>query len=144
MDVSKKLDSLQQHVTDAKTAAEAAVTDSRDKLEQRIEQAQVDAHLAVMDAKGDADAAAAATRGKFAQLKADASEHMKETQARLDKRGAQIDAKVAEADANLAENDAYDAIDFAAWAIDNARLATLSAIAARADSNDLAAKVAHT
>jgi len=142
VDFSTKLDTLQKHVTDAKSAADSAVTESRDKLEARIDQAQVDAHLAIMDAKQDADQAAAATRTKWAQLKADAAEHMNETQARLNKRGAQIDAKVAEADANMAESDAIDAINFAAWAIDNARLATLSAIASRANSNELAATAA--
>jgi hypothetical protein len=136
---STKVDTLQQHVTDTKVAAESAVSESRDKLQQRINQAQVDVHLAMMDAKEDSEHAAAATRGKWAQLKADVAAHVSETQARLNTRGAQIDARLAEADANMAEADAEDAIDFAAWAIDNARLAMLSAIASRANSDELAA-----
>jgi len=143
MDFSARLDTLEQHVADAKSAAESAVSESRDKLQQRIDDAQVNALLAVMDVKQDVDDSAAAARSKWAQLKADVSTHMSETQARLDKRGAAIDAKVADADADMAQADALDAIDFAAWAIDNARLATLTAIAARATSDELAAAAAH-
>jgi hypothetical protein len=139
MNFSDKIDTLQKHAADTKTAAESAVTESRDKLQQRIDQAQVDAHLAIMNAKQDTQEAAAATRSKWAQMKADAAAHMNEMEARLNKRGAQIDAKLAEADANTAESEAVDAIDFAVWAIDNARLATLSAIASRASSDELAA-----
>lgn len=142
MDFSTKIDSLQQHVTDAKSAADSAMTESRDKLQQRIEQAQVDTHLAVMDAKQRSDEAATSTRNKWAQMKADAATHMAETRARLNKRGAQMDAHMAAEDAQWAEGDASDAIDFAAWAIDNARLATLNAIDMRLRADQLAATAA--
>ena len=50
MDFSKSIDTL-QHVADANSAVQSAVTESHDKLQQRIDQARVDTHLAVMDAK---------------------------------------------------------------------------------------------
>ncbi len=42
MDFSAQLDALQQHVAEAKSAAQAAASESRDQLRQRIDQAQVD------------------------------------------------------------------------------------------------------
>jgi hypothetical protein len=39
MDFSRKLDALQQHATDAKSAAQSAVAESHDQLQQRIDQA---------------------------------------------------------------------------------------------------------
>jgi hypothetical protein len=138
MDFSKKLDQLHQHVSDAKSDADSAVNETRDKVQQRIDKAEADTHQAVTDAKGHADDAAASARNKWAQMKADVSAHMSETQRKLNKQGATIDANVARTEADLAESDAADAIDFAAWAIDNARIATLSAIAARVESVELA------
>ena len=42
MDFSTQLDDLQQRATDAKTSAQAAVSESRDQLRQRIDQAKVE------------------------------------------------------------------------------------------------------
>src|SRR5689334_12316859 len=119
------MDSLQQHVSNAKSAADSAMAESREKVQQRIEQAQVDTHLAVMDAKQRTQDAATASRNKWAEMKADVAAHMDETSARINKRGVQIDAALASSEADSADANASDAIDFAAWAIDNARLATL-------------------
>jgi len=50
MDLSAQLDALQQRVADARSAAQAAATKSRDQLRQRTGQAQVDINLAGNDA----------------------------------------------------------------------------------------------
>ena len=64
---------------------------------------------------------------------------MDDLQARMDKRADQIDANVAATtDASWAEDDAAAAIDYAAWTVDNARLAVLDAIDARAYADGLA------
>ena len=131
MDFSAKLDDLQQRAAQAKQAAQAAVTESRDQLRQRIDQAKVDVDLAAKDAQQDASAAAADARSKWAQMKADAAAKMDDLQTRIDKRADQIDANVAADDAAWAEDDAAAAIDYAAWTVDNARLAVLDAIDAR-------------
>jgi hypothetical protein len=103
MDFSAKLDDLQQRAADAKTSAQAAVSESRDQLRQRIDQAKVDVDLAAKDTRQQVGEAAADARGTWAQLKADAA----------------------------------DAVDFAAWTVDNARLAVLDAIDARAYADEL-------
>src|SRR6266568_316536 len=107
MDFSTQLDALQQHVADTKSAAQAAASESRDQLRQRIDQAQVDMNLAVKDAKQQAGEAAASARSKWAQMKADAA----------------------------------DTIDYAEWTVDNARLAVLDAIDARAYADERAKAV---
>jgi hypothetical protein len=138
MDFSAQLDDLQQRAAQTKQAAQAAVTETREQLRQRIDQAKVDVDLAAKDARQDASAAAASARSKWAQLKADAAARMDDLQARIDKRADQIDANVAADDAAWAEDDAAAAIDYASWTVDNARYAVLDAIDARAYADELA------
>jgi hypothetical protein len=140
MDFSAQLDDLQQRAAQTKQAAQAAVTETREQLRQRIDQAKVDVDLAAKDARQDASAAAASAKSKWAQLKADAAAKMDDLQARIDKRADQIDANVAADDAAWAEDDAAAAIDYASWTVDNARLAVLDAIDARAYADELATK----
>ena len=54
MDFSTQLDDLQQRATQAKTSAQAAVSESRDQLRQRIDQAKVDVDQKATDARQDA------------------------------------------------------------------------------------------
>lgn len=60
---SAKLDDLQQRAADTKAAAQAAVSESRAQLRQRIDQARVDVNLASMDARQQVGEAAASARG---------------------------------------------------------------------------------
>ena len=55
MDFSAKLDDLQQRAAHAKQAAQAAVSESREQLRQRIDQAKVDLDLDAIDARVYAD-----------------------------------------------------------------------------------------
>src|SRR6266545_1750680 len=119
MDFSTQLDELQQRAADTKAAAQAAVTESREQLRQRIDQAQVDLDLAAKDAQQQVGEAAASARSKWAQMRADAAVRMDDFQAKMDRRADQLDAKVAAHQADGAETDAADAIDFAAWTVGN-------------------------
>ena len=58
MDFSAQLDDLQKRAAAAKASVQAAATESRDKLRQRIDQAQADANLAMKDAQQQAGEAA--------------------------------------------------------------------------------------
>jgi hypothetical protein len=49
-----------------------------------------------------------------------------------------MNAKAAASDADLAETDAADALDYAEWTVDNAQLAMLDAIDARAYADERA------
>jgi hypothetical protein len=138
MDFSAKLDDLQQRAAHAKAAAQAAVSESREQLRQRIDQAKVDVDLAAMDARQQVGEAAASARSKWAQMKADAAAKLDDFEAKMDRRADQRDAKVAARQADGAEADAADAIEFAAWTVDHARLAVLDAIDARVYADELA------
>jgi hypothetical protein len=138
MDFSAKLDDLQQRAAGVKQAAQAAASESRAQLRQRIDQAKVDVDLAAKDARQQVDEAAASARSKWAQMKADAAAKLDDLDAKLDRRADQLDAKLAARQADGAEADAADAIDFAAWTVDNARLAVLDAIDARVYADELA------
>ena len=137
MDFSAKLDDLQQRAADAKAVAQAAVSESRQQLRQRIDQARVDMDLAAKDARQQVGEAAASARSKWAQLKADAAARLDDFDAKMDRRADQHDAKVAARQADGAEADAADAIEFAAWTVDHARLAVLDAIDARVYADQL-------
>jgi hypothetical protein len=133
MDFSAHFDAIRKHVDDAKAATQAAATESRDKLRQRIDEVQDTLDQTVADTQRGASEGAADAQSRWAQMKADAAARRDDIKAKIDKRTRQTDAKVA---AN--EADAVAALDYAAWTVDNARLAVLDAIDARvyADQRD--------
>jgi hypothetical protein len=139
MDFSKHVDELEQHVTTMKSSAHAAISESHDKLEQRIDTAEAELNAASQNAKQHADAAAADARNDWNRMKADVAAKLAATKARMDRRAAQFDATGAATNADWAESDADAAIDFAVWAIDNARVSVLYAIDPRASANQLGA-----
>ena len=142
MDFSAKLDDLQQRAADAQVAAQAAVSESREQLRQRIDQVKVDMDLAATDARQQVGEAAASARSTWAEMKADAAAKLDDFEAKMDRRADQRDAKLAASQADGAEADAADAIEFAAWTVDHARLAVLDAIDARVYADELAKQAA--
>ena len=66
MDFSAPLEDLQQRAAQANQAAQAAVSETRAQLRQRLDQAKVDVDLAAKDAGQDASAAAEEARSKWA------------------------------------------------------------------------------
>jgi hypothetical protein len=63
-DFYARLDGLQQRVAAARSAAQAAATESREQLRQRIDKTQTDIYQAVKNAQQHADQAAAGARSK--------------------------------------------------------------------------------
>jgi hypothetical protein len=113
------------------------VSESREQLRQRTEQAKAEVDQKATDTRRDVQAATDKARSTWAQLKADAAAKLDDFDAKMDRRADQRDAKLAARQADGAEADAADAINFAAWTVDHARLAVLDAIDARADADDL-------
>lgn len=136
MDYSAELDGLQQQVMETKSAVQAATTESREQRRQRIDQAQVDANQAAQKAPQGAQGRDA--QNKWAQMRSNANDKMGEIKARIDKRNQEMDADMAATDADWAEADAAEAMDTAAWTLNNARVAMLDAIDARAYANVMA------
>ncbi len=141
---STRLDDLQQRVVTARSAVQAAAAESDAQLRQRIDRAQADLDTSVQNARQGTSQAADSARAKWAQLKADAAATMSDVKANIDKRTRQVDAKVAGKDADWAEADAAEALDFADWAVENAQLAMLGAIDARAHADRLAKAAANS
>jgi hypothetical protein len=138
MDYSERLEALQQRVAAARAAVQDAASESREQIRQRIDQTQVDVHRVMEDARQRADQAATGAHSKWAQLRTDASAKMEDVKDKIDKRNRQLDAKAADREADWAESDAIAALDFADWAVDNAWLAMLDAIDARAYADERA------
>ena len=136
MNFSSDLDKLQQHVSDTKSAAQAAATESREKLEHRIDQTRRDIDAAAKEAKQQAEQASTEARTNWAQMKVDVAGRVGNVKARMDRQASEMDARAAATAADWAEADARDAIDFAGTAVDNARLTILEAIAARAQADE--------
>jgi hypothetical protein len=130
MDFSSQLDGLQHQVADAKLGVQIAAGESRDQLRRRI--AEADQNRVAKDPQRLAEAPAGS---RWKQMKSDAAAKMDEVKARMDKRAREMDAGMAATDADLAEADASAAIEYASYMIDNARLAALDAIDARAYAN---------
>ena len=127
MDLLTQFEDLEQHTSDGLTQVKAATNESRQQLEERIERAQGD-----LLAEPRVGKAPDETQSKWAQMKADASTKMEDIKAKIDKRNEKIDADMAATDADFAEAEASDAIGYAEWVVDNARLAVLDALDARA------------
>jgi hypothetical protein len=138
MNYSERLDELQQHVTVTKTAVQAAAAESREQIEKRIGQAQAGLDQTAKETQPPIEPQADSARAKWAQIRADAAAKMEDAKAKIDKRNRQMDAKTAATGADWAEADAADALAFAVWTVDNAQLAMLDAIDARAYADELA------
>jgi glycerol-3-phosphate dehydrogenase len=92
----------------------------------------VDLSSAQRETEREVGSAPDETQSKWARMKADASAKMEDIKAKVDKRDEEIDADMAATDADFAEAEASDAIGYAEWVVDNARLAVLDALDARA------------
>jgi hypothetical protein len=138
MDFSARLDGLQRRVAAARSAVLAAATESREQRRRRIDQTQDDLDQAAKNAQRHAEQATAGASSKWAQMKADAAAKRDDVLVKIDKRNRQMDANAAADEADWADAEAADALDFADWAVDNAELAMLDAIDARAYADERA------
>ena len=135
---STRLDDLQQRVATVTSAVQTAASESDAQLKERIDLAQADLDRSVENARQEVSQAADSARARWAQLRADAAVKVSDVKANIDKRTRHVDAKVAADDADWAEADAAESLDFADWAVENAQLAILDAIHARAYAIKLA------
>jgi hypothetical protein len=129
MDFLAQLDELEHEAAETKSVVLAAVTESRDQIRRRID--QLETNQSAIETPRSTGAGAGA-QSKWDKMRADAAAKRDELKARIDKRNREMDAGAAETEAEWAEDDAAAAIDFAVDSVDNARLAVLDAIDARA------------
>lgn len=138
MDLAAQFEALQKRTAEASSAVHAAATEPRERVWQRIDQAQVDVNAALTATRQQAGQASNRPPSKWAQLKADAAAKAEDVKAKIDRRGDQLDASTAAGEAEWTTKAAADAIDLASWAVENARLAALDALEARAYADELA------
>jgi hypothetical protein len=139
MDFEAKLSGLQQRVEDVKSSVNQAATESHEQLVQRIDNAHADADRDFDTAKAHVTAAAGEAQRSWEQMRTDARAKAAEIKAKAERRADEVDASLAASDAEWADADAAAAVDYANWAVENARLAILDAIDARAYADERAA-----
>jgi chromosome segregation ATPase len=142
-DFYARLDALDQRVQTARAAVKAAAAETDAELKQRIDKAQADLDKSVDTARQQVSQASDSARSKWAQLKADAAAKRSDVRANVEKRTRQADAKLADIEASAAEADSSEALNFADWAVENAQLAMLDAIHARAYADKVAKAAAN-
>jgi uncharacterized protein YhaN len=137
VDFSAKFDELQTLLVEAKAAAEAAATESRDRLKQQIDAAQQGLDRAAAEVEQEvSETDAAKAKSKWAQLRADAAAWRSDVRAQLEQGTRELDAEVAAEQAEWADADASAALDFVGWAIDNARVDVLAAVYSHAYADE--------
>jgi hypothetical protein len=137
------VDVLQQQVTHMKAVADRAREETSEQVEARIEQVKAGLAAHRESAHEQAGQAASRAQSQWQSVKADAQAKMRGLQDRIGRKRDELDVKAAERDADGAADDAVDALDFAEWAAEEAEVAVLDAINARAWADERAA-ASHT
>jgi peptidoglycan hydrolase CwlO-like protein len=130
------VEALQQQVTEVKEAADRAREETSEQVRARIEHVKADLAAHRERAGEKAGQAAGRPQSQWQSVKADAQAKMRDLQDRIGRKRDELDVKAAEQDA---EDDAIDALDFAEWAAEQAEVAVLDAINARAWADERAA-----
>jgi exonuclease VII large subunit len=137
MNYTEQLEELQERVDGAVEDVRLAAVEDHEQLAARIDKNQHDLKSVVQNGQQRLDRAEDQIESKWAQVKADASVKVADLKAKMEQRRKEHDADAATTDADWAEADADAAIDLASWATDNARLAILDALDARAYADEL-------
>ncbi len=134
------VDALQAQVTELKIALDQAREESREQVRARIQQVKADIAAHQETARGKAGQAAGRAQSQWQVMRADAAAKMRDLHGRIERKRDELDVKMAEDDAVGAEEDAIDALGFARWAAEQAEVAVLDAVDARAWADQRAAE----
>jgi peptidoglycan hydrolase CwlO-like protein len=135
----KQIDTLQKQVKDLKHSADHARKETSEQVEARITEVKADIGARSEAVRDKTAQAADRAESHWEAAKAEAAAKIRDLQGRIDRKRDQRDVKKAEEEAVAAELDANDAVAFASWAVDQAHLAVLDAIDARAWADERAA-----
>jgi hypothetical protein len=140
MTISQQVDALQQKTAALKSSANQALHETDAQIKARIDQTKASIAASQDAVKAKADQATDKAQSQWQALIADAAGKRQGLRDRIDHRRDEHDIKKAEQQAEDAEDDAADALDYALWVVDQAQLAVLDAIDARAWANARAAQ----
>jgi hypothetical protein len=132
MSISEQVDALQQRTAALKSSADQARHETAEQIKARINQTKADIAASQDAVKAQAGQASERAQSQWKSLKADAAAKNQALRDRIDRQRDEHDVKKAEQQAEDAEDDAADALDYALWVVDQAQLAVLDAIDARA------------
>jgi len=138
--IREHLDALQKEVSELMDSADRAGQENSGQVKARAAQVKADVAARRKSASEKAgQAAAGRTQSQWESIKADAAAKLRDLQDRIDRKQDKLDVKVAEHQANTTEDNAVAALDFAWWAVEEAEMAVLDAIDARAWADEQAA-----
>ena len=140
MSISEQVDALQQKTAALKSSADQALHETDAQIKARISQTKANIAASQDAVKAKATQATDKAQSQWQALIADAAAKRQGLRDRIDHQRDEHDIKKAEQQAEDAEDDAADALDYALWVVDQAQLAVLDAIDARAWANARAAQ----
>jgi hypothetical protein len=131
-DLSAQFEKISDKAKAATYELKAAAHETRDQLETDVASARDRASATTDQLKRKADAARDDASSQWRDIRDSWHAHVANARTRVQTAGDRLSAHQAERDADFAETYAYDAIEFALDAIDEAEVATMSALYARA------------
>ena len=139
MSVSENLRKLSERAKTAEDHAAAAKTQVRADLEKTVENVRASAEAEGKKVQAQAQQARTEMSATWDDVQRSWNAHLSKVKSDIQKRKTDIDASDAESRAEWAETDAMLAISYAFAAIEEAEYASLNAIRARREAEDLAA-----
>jgi hypothetical protein len=139
MSLADDFTKLREHAERGEQEIKAAATESKAKLEARVEGARRNADERAGELRTKAEGTKEQGASQWHEVQSSWDQHVQRVRQRIDEKQAKMDAKAAEHDARWAEDDAANAIAFAESAVEEAEYAALEAMRARADADALAA-----
>jgi len=141
MSMPDQVQQLEQRGAGLRHSLDVAGHETTEEIRARIEDLRATEAAGFHIVKDDATDAASRAQSKWAAAKADVAAKVRDVQDRIDRKRDAHDVKAAQKDAEWAEANAADALDFAGWAIDQAAIAALEAVDARARADALAVEL---
>jgi len=136
-DLTAQFEKISDKAKAATYELKAAGRETRDQLETEVASARDRATAATDQLKRKADAARDDASSQWREIRDSWHAHVAKVRTRVQTAEDRLSAHQAERDADVAETYAYDAIEFALDAIDEAEVATMSALYARAIAAEL-------
>jgi hypothetical protein len=140
MALSDMLSELAQRARDAEDRARAASAEAKDKVRQRADEASASAHQKADELKQRSDASRQEASDRWGEVHRNWATHVDKVHAKFAEAKGKQDRAWSQMDADLAADDARAACSFAIAAVEEAESATLDAILAQMEADDVAAR----
>ena len=140
MALSDILSELAQRAKEAEDRARDASSEAKDKVRQRADEASASARQKAEELKQRSDAVRQEASDRWSEVHRDWAKHVDQVQAKFAGMKAKQDRTWSQMDADIAADDARAACAFAFAAVEEAESATLDAILAQMEADEVAAR----